>query len=177
MMIELRRIRYFLAVAEERHLTRAAAKIGTGQPQLSQQIKDLEAENRRIAVSSCRPSAELTSAGDAVWYWRPDRRPLPGAGAKILASVVQAKVVPTLWRHGTSCGSCSRGPTNPASSRAAARDAAGEEPDEIDPSAGHKLCIRRGRRPRVRPVKARTSERRLRMGSGVRRRPGAKPDG
>jgi len=82
MVVQLQQLRYFVAVAESRHFTQAAALTGVTQPSLSKQIHALEDSVGTALFTRARGNVELTPAGEAL---------LPRA-RRILADVDTARL-------------------------------------------------------------------------------------
>jgi LysR family transcriptional regulator, transcription activator of glutamate synthase operon len=64
--MELRQLRYLVALAEERHFTRAAAREHIAQPALSQQIRRLEQEVGLALVERTTRRVAMTEAGEVL---------------------------------------------------------------------------------------------------------------
>jgi DNA-binding transcriptional LysR family regulator len=66
MELELRHLRYFMAVAEEKNFSRAAKRLHMSQPSLSKQIQDLEKKLRVKVFDRSSNPLRLTVAGEAL---------------------------------------------------------------------------------------------------------------
>jgi LysR family transcriptional regulator, benzoate and cis,cis-muconate-responsive activator of ben and cat genes len=87
--MELRHLRYFVAVAELQNITRAAAQLHLSQPPLSRQIRDLEAELGVALFDHSAKALRLTEAGRA---FLPEAR---AALQRVDDAVQTAKIVGT----------------------------------------------------------------------------------
>ncbi|MBM7494972.1 DNA-binding transcriptional LysR family regulator [Micromonospora luteifusca] len=87
MDVDLRKLRYFVAVAEELHFGRAAARLHIAQPVLSRQIRAFEHELRAELFVRDRRSTALTEAGHQLLA---DARPLLASAEALRRRVQQA---------------------------------------------------------------------------------------
>lgn len=67
--VEPHQLRYFVAVAEQRHFTRAARDLGVAQPSVSKQIRLLEEELGSTLFHRMRGNLALTPAGETLLPW------------------------------------------------------------------------------------------------------------
>src|SRR4051794_38834642 len=114
MDVHVRELRYFVAVAEELHFTRAAELLHISQPSLSKQIRVLERDLGFPLLRRDRRSVALTDAGEALLPrarelladWdraQSDAAQRARAAAALLRVGFQTSVAGALYRLAVSC--------------------------------------------------------------------------
>ncbi len=97
MDVDLRKLRYFVAVAEELHFGRAAERLYIAQPVLSRQVRALEEELGAKLFVRTKRSTELTPAGRQLLD---DARPLLASADAVRRRVAQAARGPKTFTVG-----------------------------------------------------------------------------
>jgi len=105
--MELRHLRYFIAVAEEGHFTRAAERLHMQQPPLSQQIRALEAELGFALFLRHAKGATLTAGGEA--FLLEARATLAGLDAGVVRAGLAARGAQGLLRLGFTSSAAAHG--------------------------------------------------------------------
>jgi DNA-binding transcriptional LysR family regulator len=92
MKVQIGHLRCFLAVAEQRHFTRAARQLGLAQPSVSAQVRRLEGELGSELFQRMKGNLTLTPAGDALLpYARRILAEVDAASSELLASGSQVR--------------------------------------------------------------------------------------
>jgi len=102
--MELRHLRYFVAVAEERTFLRAAARLRVAQPAVSKQVRDLEVELGVTLFHRLPRGVRLTRAGEA--FLVEARGTLEAAGRAVASarSAADDRVSELQFAHGELAG-------------------------------------------------------------------------
>src|SRR6266508_3145128 len=100
--VDLQRLRYFVAVAEERHFGRAAARLHITTPPLSQRIRELEQTLGLVLFERTSRRVALTPAGERLLA---DAREVLRAMDRLATTARELASAPSTWAIGYCHGS------------------------------------------------------------------------